>query len=119
MGAYYRKGGGYNVVLIDARSFFVATNDAERAERDQRELLRSLIPTPAAAEELIQYFYQQTRDLIQTKSFSMTGAGKLNVDVVQDVLKYVPVHWVMTEIVSLHSALWLRDAHPYGSSEFR
>ena len=80
-------------------SFFIASNDASRAERQQREVLKALLPSEEAFEKIGEFFYQKTRSLMHSKAFSLSDKGVMNVDVVRDVLRFVPLHWAATEIV--------------------
>jgi linoleate 10R-lipoxygenase len=86
--------------LTKQTSFYIASSDVERSERDQREVQGLIAPTNEAASAIAGFFHSKTRELLKTKSYVLKGVEKRNVDVVQDVLKYVPLHWVMTEIVS-------------------
>ena len=45
------------------------------------------------------YFYEKTRELITLKSYSLTDKNIKFVDIVRDVLRYVPLHWAATELV--------------------
>ncbi|KAI0035301.1 linoleate diol synthase [Vararia minispora EC-137] len=89
--------------------FFIATNNSEQASRSQSEVLRCLTLEREEATGIVKYFYNKTKELLQKKSFSMTGVSRRNVDIVQDVLKYIPLHWVVTEIAGI--PLQTKDTH--------
>jgi linoleate 10R-lipoxygenase len=55
--------------------------------------------SPNQADEIAHYFYETTRKLILSRSFTVSGKGVKIVDVVRDVLRYVPLHWTATELV--------------------
>lgn len=80
-------------------SFFLASNNDAESQRDQREVLRVLQASPDQTEKIAQYFYERTRKLIISKSFSLTDNGIKFVDIVRDVLRYVPLYWTATELV--------------------
>jgi hypothetical protein len=80
------------------RFFLASTNDAER-QREQQEILRVLQASPDQAEKMARFFYEKTRKLITSKSFTVSDKGVRVVDIVRDVLRYVPLHWTATELV--------------------
>jgi len=51
------------------------------------------------AEKIAHYFYERTRKLIISKSYSLSDNGIKFVDIVRDVLRYVPLYWTATELV--------------------
>jgi linoleate 10R-lipoxygenase len=69
------------------------------SQRDQREVLRVLSASPAEAGKIAQYFYERTRKLIISKSYTLADKGVKYVDIVRDVLRYVPLYWTATELV--------------------
>ena len=79
--------------------FFLASNNDVESQRDQREVLRVLQASPDQAEKIAQYFYERTCKLIIPKSFTLTDKGIKYVDIVRDVLRYVPLYWTATELV--------------------
>jgi linoleate 10R-lipoxygenase len=79
--------------------FFLATNNDAESQRDQREVLRVLQASPERAEQIANYFYEKTRELIHLKSYSLSDKNVKFVDIVRDVLRYVPLHWAATELV--------------------
>ena len=58
-----------------------------------------LLPKPDSGDDVAQYFYNKTRELMESKSFSLTDKNLKNVDIVRDVLKNVPIYWAATQIV--------------------
>ncbi|KAA1469100.1 linoleate diol synthase, partial [Dentipellis sp. KUC8613] len=87
--------------VVDGDGFFIAAEDVERGEREQREVLRVLAATPEAEDKIAQYFYDKTRALVAEKSYTLADKGTKNVDIVRDVLRYLPLHWVATELAGL------------------
>jgi linoleate 10R-lipoxygenase len=79
--------------------FFLASNNDAESQRDQLEALRVLQTSPDQAEKIARYFYEKTRELIISKSFAVSDQGFKVVDIVRDVLRYVPLCWAATELV--------------------
>jgi linoleate 10R-lipoxygenase len=78
--------------------FFLASNKEAESQRDQREVLR-VLGQPGETDRIALYFYEKTRELIKVKSYSLTDKNTKYVDIVRDVLRYVPLHWAATELV--------------------
>ena len=78
--------------------FFLASNNEADSQRDQREVLR-VMGAPEETDQIAHFFYEKTRELIALKSYSLTDKNVKFVDVVRDVLRYVPLHWAATELV--------------------
>jgi linoleate 10R-lipoxygenase len=79
--------------------FFLASNNEANSQRDQREVLRLLQSSPEQADKIAHYFYEKTRKLIVAKSFKLSDTNTRYVDIVRDVLRYVPLYWAATELV--------------------
>lgn len=45
------------------------------------------------------FFFDTTRKFIDLHSYKLVGNITHGVDLVRDVIKYVPVHWAASEIV--------------------
>jgi hypothetical protein len=67
---------------------------------EQKQFISALAPSPEAVSKIGTYFYNKTTELIRLHSFSMIAGNTCAVNIVRDVLKFVPLHWVATEIVS-------------------
>ena len=78
--------------------FFLASNKEAECQRDQREVLR-VMGEPGETDHIAHYFYEKTRELIKLKSYSLTDKNTKYVDIVRDVLCYVPLHWAASELV--------------------
>ncbi|KAH9973453.1 linoleate diol synthase [Lactifluus volemus] len=87
--------------VVSGEGFFLATRNAADSQRDQRELLRLLLSSPEQADNIAHYFYEKTRKLIVKKSFKLFDNSVRFVDIVRDVLRYVPLHWAATELAGL------------------
>jgi len=79
--------------------FFLASNDDLESQRDQQEVLRVLQASPGQADKIAHYFYERTRKLIVSKSYILSDKGFRYVDIIRDVLRYVPLYWTATELV--------------------
>jgi linoleate 10R-lipoxygenase len=80
--------------------FFLASNNDTESQHDQHEVLRVLQSSPDQADKIAHYFYERTRKLIISKSYTLADKGIKFVDIVNDVLRYVPLYWTATELVS-------------------
>lgn len=79
--------------------FFLASNDDLESQRDQREVLRVLQAEPDRTDKIALYFYERTRKLIVSKSYTLSDTRVRFVEIIRDVLRYVPLHWTATELV--------------------
>jgi linoleate 10R-lipoxygenase len=79
--------------------FFLASNDDLESQRDQREVLRVLQASPDRADKIAHHFYERTRKLIVSKSYTLSDTRVRFVDIIRDVLRYVPLYWTATELV--------------------
>ncbi|KAH9007629.1 linoleate diol synthase, partial [Lactarius hengduanensis] len=87
--------------IVSGEGFFLASNNDAESQRDQTEVLRVLRASPEQADQIAQYFYEKTRELINIKSYSLNDKNVKYVDIVRDVLRYVPLHWAATELAGL------------------
>jgi linoleate 10R-lipoxygenase len=78
--------------------FFLASNKGSESQRDQREVLR-VMGGQDQTDQIVQYFYEKTRELIKVKSYSLTDKNTKYVDIVRDVLRVLPTHWAATSLV--------------------
>ena len=65
----------------------------------QEKVYKALADSPESIEQIGRFFYDTTRTLIGSQSYKLVGKNICGVDVVRDVLKYVPVYWAASEIV--------------------
>jgi hypothetical protein len=87
--------------------FFLASNNATESQHDRREVLRVLQASPDGAEKIAHYFYERTRKLIISKSYTLTSdKGAKYVDIVRDVLRYVPLYWTAELVCDLNCPIW-------------
>jgi linoleate 10R-lipoxygenase len=97
--------------VITGNGFFIASEDAARAAKEQREVLAALVDTPEAANKIAQYFYQKTKEVIAEASFTQVGGKTKGVDIVRDVLRFIPLHWAATELAGIQLKT---TSHPHG-----
>jgi hypothetical protein len=55
--------------------------------------------TPEQIDAAGQYFYETTQKLIDLHSYTFVGGKVKSIDLVRDVLRAVPIHWVATQLV--------------------
>jgi linoleate 10R-lipoxygenase len=79
----------------------LATHNTARGEREQRNTLRAIADTQEKIDSVAKYFYDTTRMLIARHSYTLVGGQRKSVDIVRDVLKAVPIHWVATQLVRI------------------
>lgn len=80
---------------VSSRRFFSAPEDRS----EQLKVLGALAGTAEAGAEIAKFFFEKTRELIKSNSFNLSGSKTRSVNIVRDVLKAVPIHWV-ADIVS-------------------
>ena len=91
--------------LTDGYGFFLAFDDPIKHTR-ARKLMEKALWKDGRMEEWARMYERKARDLIEARKWGHIGVspagmgGSVYVDVVRDVLKVVPVHWVCEEIVS-------------------
>lgn len=66
--------------------------------RGKDEITKILLSTP---DNLSAFFSQKTRELIKEKAFRNVDGTLKFVDIVQDVINLVPIHWISQEIAGL------------------
>ena len=87
------------MIIYRTFSFFLAAEDPVQGAKDHKQVISALANSAESVEKIEKFFFDNTRELIQTSSYSPV-VGKVHiVDIVRDVLKYVPVRWAATEIV--------------------
>ena len=89
-------------------SFFIASDDPVRAEREQRDIIGALTGEPGSVNKIAEYFFQKTREVIVQESNALVGSTTKTVDLARDVLKFVPIYWA-AELVRSHCCWYLRS----------
>lgn len=80
----------------------MASDDPARAAREQRALVGVLAES---TDKITGFFYEKTRELMQRESYALVQSSTRAVDIVRDVLKYVPIHWASELVRALRSHL--------------
>jgi linoleate 10R-lipoxygenase len=70
-------------------SFYTVVPNA----KERSQAIAALAKDSAAIDKIGEYFFDQTRKLLLSNSFSLVGKSTKVVDIVRDVLKVVPVMW--------------------------
>ncbi|KZT10132.1 linoleate diol synthase [Laetiporus sulphureus 93-53] len=76
--------------VVTGQGFFIASDDPARAIKEQSAIVGVLSQFSG---KIMEYFYQKTQLLMQRESYTSVGTSTRNVDIVRDVLKYIPIHW--------------------------
>jgi len=103
--------------IIHGPGFFLATDNVERGQREQRHIMRAIAGTPEQADSLAKFFYDTTRTLISRNSYASVGGEQMSVDIVRDVLRVVPIHWVATQLADIKLKKNATDHGDYTENE--
>ncbi|KAJ3859653.1 linoleate diol synthase [Lentinula novae-zelandiae] len=76
--------------VVSGKGFFSAPED----RTEQKRVLGALAGTSEASAELTKFFFEKTQELIKSNSFNLSGSKTRSVNLVRDVLKLVPIHWI-------------------------
>ncbi|OJT01856.1 Linoleate 10R-lipoxygenase [Trametes pubescens] len=80
--------------LVRGNGFFIASADPARAAREQRAMLDVLVGGEGGESAIRRFFFEKTRELILRESYTAVASPVRSVDIVRDVFKAVPIHWV-------------------------
>ena len=114
------KGKGYagvTTALVDAYSSYSFFAASVNGTEEQKQFIGALAPSSEAVSKICSYFYNDTSELIKETSFSLVGDKTRGVNIVRDVLKFVPLRWAATQVVRLH--LMDVDVLFHGDFEYR
>ncbi|KAG0709341.1 heme peroxidase [Suillus ampliporus] len=89
---------GHAAEVIKGKGFFTAS---ENGVEEQKQFISALAPSPEAIAAIGTYFYNKTKELIEQHSFTLIGKKIRGVNIVRDVLKFVPLHWAANEIAGI------------------
>ena len=84
-------------VALAVYRFFIASDNPSRAAMEQRAMVGVL---SGYEDQILQFFYDKTRELMVRESYSLVGVKTRSLDIVRDVLKYIPLHWASSFFVS-------------------
>ncbi|GLB41915.1 putative animal haem peroxidase [Lyophyllum shimeji] len=79
--------------VISGKGFY--TVDGREA---REKVYKALADSTESVDKIGRFFYDTTRQLIDSHSFALVGKKTYSVDIVRDVLKHVPVYWAAAEI---------------------
>ncbi|KAG1765167.1 heme peroxidase [Suillus placidus] len=94
--------------VVKGKGFFTASANGVE---EQKRFISALAPSPEAISAIGKYFNDKTKELIELHSFSLIGQNTRAVNIVRDVLKFVPLHWAATEIAGIPLKT---KQHPHG-----
>ncbi|KAG2338641.1 heme peroxidase [Suillus weaverae] len=84
--------------VVKGKGFFTASANGVE---EQKRFISALAPSPEAISAIGKYFNNKTKELIELHSFSLIGQSTRAVNIVRDVLKFVPLNWAATEIAGI------------------
>ncbi|KAG1881160.1 heme peroxidase [Suillus subluteus] len=84
--------------VLKGKGFFTASSTGVE---EQKQFISALVPSPEATSAIGTYFHNKTKELIELHSFSLIGQNTCGVNIVRDVLKFVPLHWAATEVAGI------------------
>ena len=70
-------------------------------EEKEKEAVLAILNSPELVERIGKFFYDETKQLIASESYTLVGGKISGVDLVRRVLRIVPIHWVAIDLVSL------------------
>ncbi|KAH9926861.1 heme peroxidase [Fomitopsis serialis] len=76
--------------VISGQGFFIASDSPSRAAREQRAIAGVL---SGHEDQILAFFHAKTKALMARESYSMVGVKTRSLDIVRDVLKYIPLQW--------------------------
>jgi linoleate 10R-lipoxygenase len=89
-----------NIKDIKLSPSFLSVIDDPAAYARVTKLVQDVFVPKDSLKQLGQYFYDKTIELLREKSFSLVDRSTHSVDLVKDVTRLIPVHWVSAQIVS-------------------
>ena len=84
-------------VVLPICRFFIACDNPSRAAMEQRAIMGVL---KSYENQILQFFCDKTKELMARESYSLVGVKTRSLDIVRDVLKYIPIHWASSFFVS-------------------
>ncbi|KAH9839793.1 linoleate diol synthase [Rhodofomes roseus] len=95
--------------VISGQGFFIASDNPSRAAREQRAIVGVLGGYEA---QILAFFYDKTKTLMERESYQLVGVKTRCLDIVRDVLKYIPLQWA-----SNFAGIKLKD-HPKAEGDY-
>ena len=80
------------LITIPPCRFYIASDDAAKCERQHTEIIAAFAGNAEDKKKSGQFFFNKTRELIEKNSYSVVGGKVVNVDIVRDVLRVVPLY---------------------------
>lgn len=66
----------------------------------EKQAVLDVLNSPELVERIGKYFYDTTKELIASESYTLVGGKISGVDLVRQVLRVVPIYWVAIDLVS-------------------
>ena len=66
----------------------------------EKQAVLAILNSPDLVELIGKFFYDTTKKFISSESYTYVGGKICGLDLVREVLRVVPIHWVAIDIVS-------------------
>jgi linoleate 10R-lipoxygenase len=86
--------------IVKGPGFFISEPGVPSAQQEQKDVVSAIAPSHTVADKIGTFFHDTVVKLVKEHSYALVDSSTMNVDIVRDVLKYAPLHWAATEIVS-------------------
>ncbi|KAG8842829.1 hypothetical protein FRB96_004714 [Tulasnella sp. 330] len=87
--------------LTNGYGFFIAWDEPAKHLADMDLMRKALFPDQNSLPGYAAFYGEMTAQLIKEKSFSLVGQASRSIDIVQDVLNLVPIHWISRHIAGI------------------
>jgi len=92
-------------------------SNSVKGANDHEQVVKALANSAESVGKIGKFFFDNTRELIENASYSPVVGKVLIVDIVRDVLKYVPLRWAATEIAGISLKTKTNPSGTYSESE--
>ncbi|TFK51792.1 linoleate diol synthase [Heliocybe sulcata] len=99
--AFSVMGADRAATFVKGEGFFIASADADKARKEQREFLRVLAGSPELMQYTAKYFHRKAAELIRAQSYANIGGKTQNIDIVRDIVRVVPIQWGASELAGI------------------
>ena len=85
---------------VSVLSYIGSFNEQGKNSADRRVIREAFAGRSSDIAQHAKYMEKTVNDLIKSKSYTLVGGTKRSVNIVRDVLRFLPVHFVSNQIVS-------------------
>jgi hypothetical protein len=68
-------------------------------EKKRNDVINAISGSPTLVDSIGRYFYEMTQKLILHHSFTLVGNKTFGIDLIQYVVRELPIHWAATDLV--------------------